>query len=129
MLISVILKQVRKLFCQSHHFDNDRVLAYPLQSSLAVNSPKGNFPSGGGDIVIIERERERLKDVGKEGESREGVCMVALEMFSHSEHLRTFVTFVSICLGNGLPAAEFGNTQGALQQQRGWWGVNLLRVK
>ena len=73
MLISVILKQVRKLFCQSHRYDNDRVPAYPLQSSLAVNSTNGNFPSGGGDIGIIERERERLKEVGKEGEGSEGV--------------------------------------------------------
>lgn len=67
--------------------------------------------------------------MGKEGKRREGVCVVALEMFSQPEHLRTFVPFVSICLGNGLPAGEFGNTQGALQQQRGWWGANLLRVK
>lgn len=73
MLISVILKQVRKLFCQSHRHDSDRVPAYPLQSSFAVNSPKGNFPSGGGDIVIIERETERLKDVGKKTE-RGGLC-------------------------------------------------------
>ena len=34
--------------------------------------------------------------------------MVALEMFSQPEHLRTVVPFVSICLGNGLPAASLG---------------------
>lgn len=60
---------------------------------------------------------------------REGVCVVALEMFSQPEHLRTFVLFVSICLRNGLPVGKFRNTQGALQQPCGWWGVNLLRVK
>lgn len=50
-------------------------------------------------------------------------------MFSQPEHLRTFVLFVSICLRNGLPVGKFRNTQGALQQPCGWWGVNLLRVK
>ena len=67
----MILKQVRKLFCQSHRYDNDRVerqLPCCKKLFFPLNSPKGKFPSGGGgDIVIIEGERERLKEVGKEG--------------------------------------------------------------
>lgn len=71
VLISVILKQVRKLFCQSHSDDNDGVEspAYPLQSSSAANSPTVKFPGGGGDIVIIEGERGRLEGA-REGERR-----------------------------------------------------------
>lgn len=45
----------------------------PAAKLFAVNSPKGNFPSGGGDIVIIEGERERLTEAQKVGERREGV--------------------------------------------------------
>lgn len=84
MLISVILKQVRKLFCQSRRYDSDggeRRLTR-RKSLLAVNSPKGGkFPSGGGDSGIIEGERGRLK-----GEEREkGFVGAALEMFSQPD--------------------------------------------
>lgn len=75
VLISVILKQVRKLFCQSHRYDNDRVerRLTCCKALFPVNSPKGKFPNGGGgDIVIIEGERERLKEVGRE--ERGGLC-------------------------------------------------------
>ena len=75
VVISVILKQVCKLFCQSHRYDNDIVERQLTccKALFAVNSPNGKFPSGGGDIVIIEGERDRLKEAEKEGERREGV--------------------------------------------------------
>lgn len=75
MLISVILKQVRKLFCQSHCYDNDRVERQltRCKALFLLIHQKETFPVVvGGDIVIIEGERERLKEVGKEGGEERG---------------------------------------------------------
>lgn len=90
VLISVILKQVCKLFCRSHRYDSDRVEQQPTRckAPFAVNSPeKGKFPSGGGggDIVIIEGERLKEDGRRRERERGDGVCVVALEMFSQPD--------------------------------------------
>lgn len=58
--------------------------------------------------------------------------MEAPEMFSQPDCiniLSTFAPFVTVCLGNEGPAGKFGNTQGDVRLQHGWWGGNLLRVK
>lgn len=46
--------------------------------------------------MIIEGERDRLKEAEKEGERREGVCAVALEMFSQPDCINICVP--SCCL-------------------------------
>lgn len=99
MFISVILKQVCKLLCQSHRLDSEKGEWH--QSPFPSNSPRGNFPTGGDAIVIIEGMRERLKDGGGRG-IRMGLCRSPGDVFATFTYL---CPSVSVCRGN-----EFGNT-------------------
>lgn len=99
VLISVILKQVRKLFCQSHRLDSEK--GECRQSPFPGNSPRGNFLIGGDAIVIIEGTRERLKESGGRG-IRMALCCSPGDVFATFTYL---CAAVSVCLGN-----EFGNT-------------------
>lgn len=80
--------------------------------------------------MIIEGKRERLKEVEREG-GGEGLVWWPWRCFRNliASTFAYLHAVVSVCLCNGLPAGQHGNTRGALQQQRDWWGVNLLRVK
>lgn len=97
--VSVILKQVCKLFCQSHRLDSEE--GECRHSPFPGNSPQGNFPTGGDAIVIVEGMRERLKGGGGQG-IRMGLCRSPGDVFTTFTYL---CPSVSVCLAN-----EFGNT-------------------